>query len=244
VTGDRAAIIATQRLPYHYFQRPDADHLELGTTATALTGFAGSTILSHRIGRHWNMSGSFNTISPAYEISDLGFERRADRIDLQANGSFVETRPGRFRRYQLSVTPLFEHNYAWDPISSRIFVNSFLQFLNYWGVNLNLTMSLPGTIDDRLTRGGPPAERPAYFSVNAGLSSDPRKPLVLFVGNFLQTGRAGSNSDWFAELQITRSVRHSHSRYLRNRSSPAARSARQRNSPSLGNSSFSPTDRM
>ena len=198
VTGDEAAIIATQRLPYHYFQRPDATHLELDSSATSLTGFAGSAILSHRIGRHWNMSGSFNTISPDYEISDLGFQRRADRIDLQANGRYVETRPGRFRNYQVSGTALFEHNYAWDAISSRLFLNGFLQFLNYWSANLNLSSGLPGTIDDRLTRGGPHAERPPYFSVNSGIESDNRRAVVFELGNFTQWGPGeGRNFDWF-----------------------------------------------
>ena len=203
VTGDESVMIATQRLPYHYFQRPDATHLDLDSAATSLTGFAGSAILSHRIGRHWNMSGSFNTISPDYEISDLGFQRRADRIDLQGNARYVETRPGKFRRYQVSGTALFEHNYAWDPISSRLFLSGFLQFLNYWSTSLNLSSGLPGTIDDRLTRGGPHAERPPYFSLNADISSDPRKPIVGELGNFIQWGPgAGTNFDWFAFLQF------------------------------------------
>jgi hypothetical protein len=202
VTGDRGAITGTQRLPYHYFQRPDAPHLELDTMATSLTGFAGSAALSHRIGRHWNMSGSFNTISPDYEISDLGFQRRADRIDLQANAGYVETRPGRFRRYQVTGTLLAEHNYNWDFISNRVFLNSFVQFLNYWSANLNLGGGLPGTIDDRLTRGGPQAKRPPYFSVNSGISSDARRPVVFDFGNFLQWGPGnGHNYDWFANVQ-------------------------------------------
>jgi hypothetical protein len=201
VTGDKDAIIGTQRLPYHYFQRPDATHLEVDPDATSLTGFAGSAILSHRIGRHWTMNGSFNTISPDYEISDLGFQRRADRLDLQGNLGYSETRAGRFRRYQVSGSALFEHNYAWDPISSRLFLNGFLQFLNYWSTNLSLSWGMPGTIDDRLTRGGPRASRPAYFYLNAGLSSDPRKSVVFNVGNFLQDGPGkGSNNQWFGEV--------------------------------------------
>jgi hypothetical protein len=201
ITGDRAAITATQKLPYHYFQRPDAEHLELDTLATSLTGFAGQAILGRQVGRHWAMSGSFNTISPSYEISDLGFQRRADRIDLQASGRYSETHPGRFRRYQLASTLLAEHNYAWDFISDRLFLNSFVQLLNYWSVNTNVTISQPNTIDDRLTRGGPRAARPGFVSMNAGVSTDPRRGVVGFVGTFLQTGRAGSNSDWFAEFQ-------------------------------------------
>jgi hypothetical protein len=196
-------MIATQQIPYHYFQRPDADHLTLDSSATSLTGFAGSVILGHRIGRHWNMSSSFNTMSPKYEISDLGFQRRADRIDLQESVGYVETRPGRFRRYQANLTGLFEHNYDWEPISSRMFLNTFVQFLNYWSANLNLSNGFPGTTDDRLTRGGPQAERPPYYSLNAGISSDPRKALVLNIGNFLQTGPGeGSFNDWFANLQF------------------------------------------
>ena len=202
VTGDRGAITGTQRLPYHYFQRPDATHLELDTLATSLTGFAGSAILSHRIGRHWNMRGSFNTISPDYEISDLGFQRRADRLDLQANVSYEETRPGLFRRYQVSTTGLVEHNYAWDPISSRVFLNGFVQLLNYWSIAGNLSWGLPGTIDDRLTRGGPHADRPQYFYLNTEIASDPRKPVVLSLGNFTQWGESGRNFDWFGNVQF------------------------------------------
>jgi hypothetical protein len=201
VRGSNAAMIATQRLPYHYFQRPDADHLELDSSATSLTGFAGSAILNHRIGRHWSMNGSFNTISPDYEISDLGFQRRADRADMQLGGRYVETRPGnRLRSYQSGLTWLYEHNYAWDAISDRIFFNNFVQFLNYWGVELNFTFGLPGTIDDRLTRGGPRADRPGYISVNPSIGTDPRREVVANVGNFTQWSDADRFFDWFAEV--------------------------------------------
>src|SRR5690349_23572747 len=115
VTGTQAAMIGTQRLPYHYFQRPDADHLDLDSSATSLTGFAGSVNVSKQVGRHWNWNAGFNTISPDYEISDLGFQRRADRADIQVGGSYRETKPGSvLRRWQVGVTPLIEHNYSWD----------------------------------------------------------------------------------------------------------------------------------
>ncbi|HEX6574040.1 MAG TPA: DUF5916 domain-containing protein, partial [Gemmatimonadaceae bacterium] len=108
-------------------------------------------------------------------------------------------------------------NYAWDPISSRLFLNSFVQFLNYWSANANFSWGLPGTIDDRLTRGGPRASRPAYFYVNTGISSDPRKTVVLELGQFYQWGPGeSSNNQWFGgvlykprpslELQVGPSV--------------------------------------
>jgi len=203
VRGERTVLLATQRLPYHYFQRPDADHLELDSAATSLTGFAGSAILSHRIGRHWNMSGTFNTISPDYEISDLGFQRRADRIDLQANLNYSETRPGRFRRWSTSGMALVEHNYGWENISNRIFLNGSVQLLNYWGAFTSLNWGLPGTVDDRLTRGGPAAHRPAHFSIFTEVESDPRRAVVAELGNYSQVGPGdGSNFNLFINLQI------------------------------------------
>jgi hypothetical protein len=203
VTGDRAAITATQRLPYHYFQRPDADHLELDTLATSLTGFAGSVGLRKQVGRHWFWNGSFNTITPDYEISDLGFQRRADRADIQVGGTYSQPTPGRFRRWQVSGTSLVEHDYAWEMISNRLFLNGFTQFLNYWSAGVNVTLSGPHTLDDRLTRGGPAADRPGYAAFSANLSSDPRKKIVASFGNFVQLGPgSGINNDWFAELTV------------------------------------------
>jgi len=149
------------------------------------------------------MSGTLNTTSPDYEISDLGFQRRGDRIDLQARASYVETRPGRFRRYQVSSTALVEHNYSWENIANRIFANGFVQLLNYWGINMGLSAGLPGTVDDRLTRGGPRAYRPGMLAFNTNISSDPRKSLVVNFGNFAQTGPGeGSNLAFFADMQV------------------------------------------
>ena len=203
VRGDRAAITGTQRLPYHYFQRPDANHLELDTTATSLTGFAGSTFLSHRIGRLWNMAAGVNTMSPDYEISDLGFQRRADRFDMEVDIGYNETRPGRLRRYSASATLLSEHNYDWKDISERAFINGFVQLLNYWTASANLGLSKAGTVDDRLTRGGPAAYRPGFVYVATNVSSDPRKSVVVNVGSFIQTGPGeGSNNQFFGSLQM------------------------------------------
>ncbi|MBW3572056.1 MAG: hypothetical protein KY467_13215 [Gemmatimonadetes bacterium] len=202
VRGDRPVIIATQRLPYHYFQRPDADHLRLDSALTSLAGFAGALALSRRIGRHWNVNGRVNTISPGYEVSDLGFQRRADRLDVELGGSYSETRPGKlFRRYSAFGVALVEHNYGWENISNRIFSGGNVQFLNYWMVGANLNFSLAGTLDDRLTRGGPGARRPGFVSFSPFVVSDPRKPLVLEAGGSVQRDDAGGeDARVFAQL--------------------------------------------
>jgi hypothetical protein len=101
------------------------------------------------------------------------------------------------------VTPLIEHNYDWDMISDRVFINGFAQLLNYWSGNANLTVSFPGTLDDRLTRGGPAADRPAFVSLNTFVQSDPRKKILVDFGSFAQVGPgSGSNMDWFADVTL------------------------------------------
>lgn len=203
VRGDRDVITATQRLPYHYFQRPDADHLELDTTRTSLTGVAARLAISRRAGRHWFASAAANTISPEYEVSDLGFQRRADRIDLQANLNYSETRPGRvLRRWSLFLQPLVEHNHSRENISNRIFTGGSFQLLNYWRGNGTVTIAPPGTVDDRLTRGGPAAERPGYVSLNASVVSDERRAIVGAIGTFLQRGTGQDESALFLNLGV------------------------------------------
>ncbi|HUF64359.1 MAG TPA: DUF5916 domain-containing protein [Gemmatimonadaceae bacterium] len=204
VRGEREVITATQRLPYHYFQRPDADHLSLDTNATTLTGFAARLNLARRVGRNWSSSLNLNTISPKYEVSDLGFQRRADRIDAQVNLNYNESRPGTvLRRYSMYAAGLVEHNYGWENISNRLFTGGSLQLLNYWQAFAELTFSQAGTVDDRLTRGGPAAYRPGFVSMYSEVVSDQRKRLVGSFGSFLQRGPGeGSNVAIFANLTI------------------------------------------
>ena len=202
VSGSTTAITRTQQASYHLFQRPDATHLELDPNATSLTGFAGSAFLAKRIGRSWNFNGGFNTISPKYEINDLGFQRRADRFDMELDAGYQRTIPGRFRRWSVSGTSLVEHNYAWDEISNRLFLNGFVQFQNYWTARLNETISFGGTVDDRLTRGGPAADRPAFIQSNASVFSDPRRAVVYGVGAFVQTGIAAQSRQISGDVTI------------------------------------------
>ncbi len=179
VTGSREAITATQRnAPWHYFGRPDADHLEVDPEATSLAGLSAQTTLSHRVGRHWSGSISAGTTTPAYEVNDLGFQYRADRIDGQANLRYAETRPGDFlRRWQVGGQLRAERNYDFETIMNLVSVNAFFQNLDYWGLGFGVNR-FGESLDDRLTRGGPAARRPASTQVFAHLDTDGRKPYV------------------------------------------------------------------
>jgi hypothetical protein len=191
VRGDSLAVARAQRRPYRLFQRPDADHLELDPSRTALGGYAGEVRLRKQAGEHWRGSIAAGTITPEFESSDLGAQRRGDRVDLSGDLTYVQRRPGRVLRYWQANTNLRrEWNYTGDHIYSSFFLGSYYQHLSYWSGNLNFGAS-PRSIDDRLTRGGPLSIRPSNWRVNVGLSSDARKRVVGGGGVFYQSDEAG-----------------------------------------------------
>jgi hypothetical protein len=186
VQGTREAILRTQRFPWRYFQRPDADHLRVDSTATSLVGLSSEVTLNYRYGRHWRFHTLAGTTTPGYEVGDIGFQYRADRLDHQVGATYIENRPrGALRQWNTGATFRNEFNYGGDQVQSSLFLNSWAQTSGLWNVNLNLGASLH-SMDDRLTRGGPIARRPFNWRVFTGVGSDPRKPVTLWFGSYAQ----------------------------------------------------------
>lgn len=178
VRGTTAAITATQRLSRHYFQRPDATHLEVDSSATSLTGYSVNLGLAKQGGQHWRGSLGTAVVAPQYEVNDLGFATRTDRVDMAANVIYLQQQPSkRLRRWNLSLTGRSEHNHDWQPILNIVAIGGSAQTLGYWGVNANVQRYFKA-YDDRLTRGGPLAIRPQWTSFNLSVSSDGRKPVT------------------------------------------------------------------
>jgi hypothetical protein len=175
VRGSDSAIRRAQVSPWRYFQRPDADHLDLDPDRTSLTGMSGQAQLQYRRGRHWRYTLLAGTVTPQYEVNDIGFQYRADRVDAQAAVTYVEPRPGSvLRNWQVQGVARAERNYAFETIMNRVGLSGFGQFLNYWSGSVNLAYN-GEALDDRLTRGGPSSARPAQVQVNASLNTDSRK---------------------------------------------------------------------
>ena len=178
VEGSTGAMIATQRRSNHFFQRPDADHLEVDSSATSLNGYSANLRLTKIGGTHWRgFLGSAFT-SPSYEVNDLGFAVRTDRRDFAAGVTYLQNRPGSvWRRWQVNANARAERNYDWQSILNVVGTNWFFQTLGYWGISGNVQYFLK-SYDDRLTRGGPLARRPRQVSGGLNLSSDGRKPVT------------------------------------------------------------------
>jgi len=179
VEGSASAIAIVQRLSNHYFQRPDADHLELDPSATSLSGYSAALSLDKQSGRHWLGSIAGAITSPGYEVNDLGFSRRTDRRDLQGILTYREVQPSSFFR-DWSVTTVIRNEMNFDAQTILRYANVGYRFrhLNFWGANIAV-MQMFRASDDRSTRGGPLIVRPANTTVQLGFYTDGRKAITV-----------------------------------------------------------------
>jgi hypothetical protein len=177
IAGSVGVLEDAQSSSARYYQRPDADHVELDPTATSLSGYTAELSLDKQAGLHWRGSVELSTTSPGFEVNDLGFQSAADRTDVEARVEYQENRPGDvFRRWELSLNPQASWNFGGDRLDSSLSARLQTTFLNYWSVFLTVNRDFE-SLDDRLTRGGPLALSPAATSFNVNLSSDFTKPV-------------------------------------------------------------------
>jgi hypothetical protein len=179
VAGSPAAMVATQTAGNHFFQRPDATHLEVNPDATSLTGYSVGAAVERQGGRHWRGSLAVASTSPAFEVNDLGYQNRTDRRDIETDVTYLENQPGSFfRNYAFIGSVRYEHNYAWQRILSVWSVTGQFRTLDFWNGTVYVAHWLRA-MDDRSTRGGPLIQRPANWNGTIQVSTDPRKTVTV-----------------------------------------------------------------
>lgn len=182
VEGSAAAIESVQRASNHYFQRPDADHLDLDPAATSLLGYSASLTLNKQAGLHWLGTIAGAITAPEYEVNDLGFAYRTDRRDVQGVLTYREVRPGAFFR-DWSATAMFRNEMNFDAQTILRIASLRYKFrhLNFWGANFGVMRWFRAN-DDRSTRGGPLIVRPANTVLQVGFFTDGRKAVTVHGG--------------------------------------------------------------
>jgi hypothetical protein len=171
-------MIATQRSSTRYFNRPDSDRLELDPSATSLGGYAATVQLRKPAGVNWTGDFWVGTISPGFEINDLGFQQRADRTGTGGMIRYHQRQPGALlRNWSANVSQNFARNFDGDWIEKIVRTGGSITLLNYWDADLGFFYEFE-RLDDRFTRGGPLAIRPASLTTRVGVSSDPRRTVI------------------------------------------------------------------
>ncbi|HEV8130658.1 MAG TPA: DUF5916 domain-containing protein [Acidobacteriota bacterium] len=182
VTGTEQRILALQQDSQHYLQRPDARHVRLDPTATSLTGFAGRVYLNKEKGNFF-MNSAFGFIDPKFDTNDLGFMWRGDVINWHVGAGYRWVKPGRFTRSAEALGAIFRsYDFDRNPIWSGYFLLGVVQFLNYYNLETVFAYNPSGTVNNRLTRGGPLTLNQPGWEASIFARSDSRKSWVLGVG--------------------------------------------------------------
>jgi len=178
VHGSAAAMTALQRSSLHYFQRPDADWVEVDESATSLSGWAGRLYINKQKG-NIVFNAAIGAMSPGFEANDLGYHNRGDMVNGHVEAGYRELQPGRLLR-SWSVTGSYYRNYdfGWNRIGEYVYLDGKGQFLNYWTAAIHLDWE-PPKYSHYLTRGGPMAFYPAGETIRLSLEGDDRKTFVL-----------------------------------------------------------------
>jgi hypothetical protein len=199
LSGNKQRMVDLQQSSRHYFQRPDATHVEVDSIKTSMTGYAGRIVLNKQKGNFF-VNTAFGFITPAFDVNDLGFLYRADVINWHAGAGYYWSDPTNIYRYLEIGCALFQnHDFGGNKTWEGFYHFGSLQFPNYYSANWNLGLYRE-TFNNNRTRGGPLTLNPAGYETTLSLSSDSRKDWVVGVG--AGTFRFDPSYDWFTELNL------------------------------------------
>ena len=159
VNGTQEAILNTQTAFEHYFQRPDADHLEIDSSKTSLHGHGG-TVKIGKLGGNWKFESGLTWRSPGLELNDIGFLSNADEINHFFWGGYRINEPfSIFRNFRVN----YNHYARWDFGGTNLYqavnTNAHVMFNNFWGMGSGLTYEHLD-ISNKALFGGPALRRP------------------------------------------------------------------------------------
>lgn len=201
VKGNEQRLIRIQRNSGHYFQRPDASHLSVDSSATSLSGYATRISLNKQKGRVY-MNAGIGIIHPNFEINDLGFGSRTDVINGHYVLGYRWNEPTDYFRSANLNTAIgankdFENNLTW----MGFFLNGSIRFLNYYSIYSGIYFN-PETKNTRKTRGGPMTINPMSIGFNSGINSDNREKIIVSTSiNYNNNTDAGST--YYGEISFT-----------------------------------------
>lgn len=183
VNGSTESIQSTQEAFEHLFQRPDAEHLEVDTTANSLMG-TGGTFKIANYGGDWIFETGMTWRSPELELNDIGFLVNTDELNYFFWGARRWTKPNKtFRRFQWN----YNHWSRWDFSGKNLYravnTNSHQQWANFWSSGCGITYENLD-ISKNALRGGPLLRRPNGFGINAYLNTDSRKKIQFGLNTF------------------------------------------------------------
>ncbi len=199
VRGDMEAITNLQNSSARYFQRPDADHVELDESKTQLSGTAAAVKIGKGGNGKWNFESSIIYRSPGFEINDIGYMQSTDVIHHGTWVGYYIRKPfGIFENFFLNNNYWLNMNFDGKLMSFGQNINFHTKLKNKWNFNGSVTHNGEYYRVSAL-RGGPALIEPGRWGYNININSDHRKKISWYGGFWLNRGLlkyTQSNNAW------------------------------------------------
>jgi hypothetical protein len=201
ITGTTERMISLQQSPTHYFQRPDATHISVDSSATFLTGYSGRLMLNKNRGK-WTFNTAVGFVSPKFEVNDLGFGSYSDYINAHFFTNYIWNVPTDFYQYAgLNAATYVSYDFGGNRIGQGYRLGSYITLRDYYGANFSYTYN-PSTYNSRRTRGGPLTVNPERNAFNLEFYTDNRVWWVLSIGGNASFGDDGNSQYFYSTLEF------------------------------------------
>ncbi|MCW8823395.1 MAG: DUF5916 domain-containing protein, partial [Ignavibacteriaceae bacterium] len=200
-----------QKNSQHYFQRPDATHLNVDSSATSLTGYAGRLMLNKNRGQF-----TFNTavgfMSPKFEVNDLGYGAYSDIINAHFATFYRWNNPTEiYQNAGIYAATFANFDFGGNNTDQGNTLGGYMMLPNLYGGEIYFSYQ-PETYNARRTRGGPLMLNLVSQAIDFNLYTDMREWWVVNIaGNFefgedINYSSISTNLEFKATTTLTLSV--------------------------------------
>lgn len=187
VEGTTEAITNTQTSFEHYYQRPDAKHLNVDESATSLSGTGGTAKIG-KLGGRWKFETGATWRSPGLELNDIGFMNNADEINHFFWSGYRFNNPfGIFRNLGLNVNHWLRWDFSGRHLYQSANVNGFAQFKNFYRLFIGYSKEFKD-ISNQALFGGPALRKSKGNAIFMNAGTDSRKKVQLNFNAFWARG--------------------------------------------------------
>jgi hypothetical protein len=200
VEGEPGALLQLQRASAHYYQRPDADHVELDPLRTSLSGYTAGLRLARIAGPlRWTLAGEAR--SPGFEINDAGALASADDlVGFAQIGYGTPMKRGALHRVDVSASLANGWNFGEVRQFTTPALDVSLVWRNFWRTYLRVAHDTRA-LSDSLTRGGPLMGTGEAWRSRAGVSSNDARRHVWSLDGLYGSDELGGRT-WGASTRL------------------------------------------
>lgn len=181
ISGSRQAISRLQQSSIHLYQRTDAPHLSIDTTATKLSGWGGDISGGKQSGK-FRMIGGLSWRSPGLDLNDVGYLREADIITQSLTLRYLVNEPkGIINNYSVSFEQRHDWSFGGENIFDKLEGAGQVRFKNLWQLSVDLLHCF-NKIDTRQLRGGPSLRIDAHSHAGLMITTDQLKRFYAGLG--------------------------------------------------------------